>query len=290
MAKNKKNIKPEVKKSVVKDITEPSGPKSPEELRRRNLALASLGIVLLLFAFIWIEPGTKDLEDPWYTGIRLFDSSRKVADEAQKVKLLEEGGTLLKSLAAKHPYHARVHHYLGIYYAFKREWDSAIAEQTKAIDIGSGGLVNNVEFDAHRELLGALFNKGNGFSEKNQLDSAITYYSIAVEKSTKVRTTNKTAELIGMVNNNLSIAYMQKGNELLNNGSLDSALEQYEKSVAVNPRRADALNNIGTIYSKKGDQAKAMEYFSKALSVDPENKNAADNMKAIQSKAVNRKE
>lgn len=281
MAKNKKIIKTDSKSSAGAAGKEPATAKSAAEIRRRKLTLIALAVIVLIFAFVWVEPGMKNFEDPWYTGIRLVDSSRKVTDEKLKLKLLEEGGSMLRSLAAKHPYHARVHHYLGIYYSISQQWDSAITEQSKAIEIGSGGLVNNVEFDAHRELIFALFSKANDFSGKNQLDSAIKYYGRAVDESGKVRLTNKTAELMGHVSNNLSIAYMQKGNAALAQGSLDSALAYYEKSVAITPQRADALNNIGTVYSKKGNQAKAMEYFSKALSIDPENKNAANNMKAI---------
>jgi tetratricopeptide (TPR) repeat protein len=281
MAKNKKNIKQEIKKSTdtVKKAT--VQPIRPEEVKKRNIAFIGFGIVVLFYIFIWIEPGMKGFEDPWYTAIKMVDSSRKVTNESQKAKLLEEGGSQLKKLATIHPYHARVHHYLGIYYTYKQDWDRAIAEQSKAIELGSGGLVNNVEYDAHRELIFAIFSKANAFAEKKQLDSAIEFYNKAVNESGRLRLSSKTAELMGHVNFNLSIAYMQKGNKYLEMNNLDSALVYFEKSVAINPRMADALNNMGTIYSKMNNQAKALEYFSKALAIDPENKNALNNLNAI---------
>lgn len=281
MAKNKKNIKQEIKKSTDTVKKEPIQPLSPAEVKKRNIAFMGFGIVVLIFIFIWIEPGMKGFEDPWYTAIKIVDSSRKVTDVSQKARLLEEGGSQLKKLAALHPYHARVHHYLGIYYTYRQDWDSAITEQAKAIELGSGGLVNNVEYDAHRELIFAIFSKANAFAEKKQLDSAIEYYNKAVKESGRLRLSSKTAELMGHVNNNLSIAYMQKGNTFLEIKNLDSALVYFEKSVAINPRMADAMNNIGTIYSKMNNQEKALEYFTKALAIDPENKNALNNMNAL---------
>lgn len=281
MSKNKKNIKQEIKKSSDTASKATVQPSSPEEVKKRNMAYIGFGIVVLIFIFIWIEPGMKGFEDPWYTAIKMVDSSRKVTDESQKIRLLEEGGSQLKKLAALHPYHARVHHYLGIYYTYKQDWDSAITEQTKAIELGSGGLVNNVEYDAHRELIFAIFSKANAFAEKKQLDSAIEYYNKAIMESGRLRLSKKTEELMGHVNYNLSIAYMQKGNTFLEMKNLDSALVYFEKSVAINPRMADAFNNIGTIYSKMNNQEKALEYFNKALAVDPENKNALNNMNAI---------
>ncbi len=288
MGKNKKNLKQDSKKAAAAQDHSPvqSGmkvhaPLTAEEKKRKRIAQTALGVTVLLFVLIWIEPPMHDFQDPWYTAIRLVDSSRKVQDPTLKEKLLEEGGSMLKSLSAKHPYHARVHYFLGVYYSMKQDWDNAIAEHTKAVEIGSGGLVNNVEFDAQRDLIGALFSKANSLLDKKLIDSSIKYYNSALDQSKKLRMTKKLADLMPHLINNLSVAYMQKGNELNRNGNLDSALACYEQSVSVNPRRADALNNIGTIYSKKGNRQKALEYFNKALQVEPENQSARNNLNAL---------
>jgi tetratricopeptide (TPR) repeat protein len=65
----------------------------------------------------------------------------------------------------------------------------------------------------------------------------------------------------------------------------DDALEAYLKALEVRPDFADACNNAGTIYARKGDFIEARRLWEKALSIDPAHA-AGDNLRRLNEMAV----
>lgn len=49
------------------------------------------------------------------------------------------------------------------------------------------------------------------------------------------------------------------------------AIDAYERALCVDPQKADALINCGTIYYEDGNLEKASEYFQRALDLQPQN-------------------
>jgi tetratricopeptide (TPR) repeat protein len=248
-------------------------------------ALLMLFFALLIFGFIWAAP-VDDFNDPWYGAILLVDSSNRVADPALKSKLLEDGGEQLRYLLKEHPYHARIYYFMGVYHSIKQNWDSAIYCQRKAIFIGSGGLVNNVEFDAHRELITALFNKGNQFLQNKGVDSAIAYYESALKEGASARPTQRINALLGQVLNNASIASTYKGNNLAQNNMHAEALKAFETALKYVPNEPDVYNNIGILYINLKDYQKAEQAFKKALEIDPGYEKARQNLNGVKQAAL----
>jgi tetratricopeptide (TPR) repeat protein len=55
-------------------------------------------------------------------------------------------------------------------------------------------------------------------------------------------------------------------------GDKDKAIAYLEKQLASRPNDLALINQIATLYQKKGDFAKALEYFEKRANMDPKNK------------------
>lgn len=61
-----------------------------------------------------------------------------------------------------------------------------------------------------------------------------------------------------ILNNNLGLAYMGKGD-------LTTAIEEFKKSVFLNPRFCLGLNNLGRAYVESADERQAVKTFQKAI-------------------------
>ena len=61
----------------------------------------------------------------------------------------------------------------------------------------------------------------------------------------------------------------------------EKAKEQYEKAIAINPKFAQALNNLGASCEIFGLKDQALENYNKALVIDPSYSEAHRNISAI---------
>ena len=68
---------------------------------------------------------------------------------------------------------------------------------------------------------------------------------------------------------NFFLAYNNRGVTLLEKGSLDDAIKDFEKALSINPKYAPAASNLSGIYFKRKDFKKAEELASKAITIDP---------------------
>ncbi len=64
--------------------------------------------------------------------------------------------------------------------------------------------------------------------------------------------------------------HFDKGVEYARTGEFDKAIEEYSKSVELNPHSAEAHNNLGFAYMDKGDLENAIERQRTALKMNPE--------------------
>lgn len=64
-------------------------------------------------------------------------------------------------------------------------------------------------------------------------------------------------------------------------GHLDAAIEQYERSLQLNPASASAHYNIGIAYSATGDRVRARAHFEEAIRLDPDYAQAHNNLGAL---------
>jgi tetratricopeptide (TPR) repeat protein len=62
---------------------------------------------------------------------------------------------------------------------------------------------------------------------------------------------------------------MVRAEEAQLRGDNQAALRHLERAIEIYPRYADALNNVGTHYHRKGDYGRSIEYFSRVTRIDP---------------------
>jgi tetratricopeptide (TPR) repeat protein len=65
-------------------------------------------------------------------------------------------------------------------------------------------------------------------------------------------------------------AYFNLGVIYQRTGAQDKALDYYSDSLAINPNRAEAFHNRGVIYSQNGQPDKALDDFDRAIELNPD--------------------
>jgi len=132
---------------------------------------------------------------------------------------------------------AEEYYELGNAYAEKGQYDQAISNYTKAIELNPG-------------YAEAYNNRGGAYDNKRQHDHAIADYTKAIE-----------------LNPNLAEAYSNRGSAYGDRGQHDQAISDLTKAIELNPKYADIYSNRGVTYYLKGEYDKAWEDVHKAQSL-----------------------
>lgn len=78
--------------------------------------------------------------------------------------------------------------------------------------------------------------------------------------------------------------YVNLGTISYKEGKLQEAILWNQKALMLNPKSADAFNNLGIVAWEQKDGVSAREFFKKAIAADPSFYKAADNLKIISAK------
>lgn len=139
------------------------------------------------------------------------------------------------------PLHSNPYYARGRAYYYKQDYDKAIADYTKAIEIDP-------------QNASAYNNRGLAYYYKTEYDKAIADYTKAVVINPKYA---------GAYNNRAFVYWNMKGEG-------DKAVVDYSKVIEINPKDAKAYYNRGfTYYNNKREFEKAIIDFSKAIEIDP---------------------
>jgi tetratricopeptide (TPR) repeat protein len=147
----------------------------------------------------------------------------------RKIRLLDR-----KELIAVICYHR------GVVYKSKGEYDRAILEFNKAIEIDP-------------EFAMAYNGRGNAYQDKGEYDQAILDYTKAIE-----------------IDPSYANAYNNRGYVYADKGELEKAILDFTKATEIAPRFALAYFNRGCIYDRKGKHDLAILDFTKAIEIEPE--------------------
>ena len=128
----------------------------------------------------------------------------------------------------------------GNVYHDKGEYDRAIADYTKALEINPRDAV-------------AYNNRGIAYRAKGDNESAIADYSKAIEMNPRD----------AVAYNNRGIAYRAQSDN-------DRAIADHAKAIAIDPELVSAYNNRGIAYRIKGDNDSAIADHAKAIEIDAE--------------------
>jgi len=218
-----------------------------EKLRYYTLPVIS---TLLIFV-IWFKLYHPIVIDRWNLGIIYVENSQQIKDISASESQLEKGGAIIKEEIKNHPYHARVWHLLGKYYLAKENWDSCIYAEKKAIELGSGGVVNQVEFMAADNLNLALQKKLNLASS---LDTSLLFI--------------KEAELSKFDN---FVLDKFRGMLYSKYKMPDSSIVYFKKYIVTYPDDGYVLMKIAENYMRKNDKKNAELFLNKAKLYEGEN-------------------
>ena len=64
-------------------------------------------------------------------------------------------------------------------------------------------------------------------------------------------------------------AHNERGALFFEQGSLEKAIEEFDKAIEIDQAMADAYNNRGVTYTRLGLYQQAMQDFDKAIEIDP---------------------
>lgn len=237
--------------ALIKAASEPLKPVATSKKIKAERVNSKTGIVLssltvLGFFLLWIKAFVPSVEDPWNKGALLINAAAKENNASEKIRLLSDAHFILSKTITAHPYHARVWSIYGYYFLQKQMWDSAIICEKKAIELGQGGTVNRVEFEAGNALSYAVSMKLN----KEGANDALY-----------IRNVLKNAEVPGFENYEL---IKMQGANYTNLNKPDSALYFLYKAVAIE-RDADVYFNIALNYVKKNQRDSAIAHLKNCL-------------------------
>jgi tetratricopeptide (TPR) repeat protein len=75
-----------------------------------------------------------------------------------------------------------------------------------------------------------------------------------------------------------------KGYELINGKKLKESIDIFKLNVIAFPQSANAYDSLGEAYLESGDKKLAVENYQKSLELNPDNGNAREVLKKIQDK------
>jgi len=132
-----------------------------------------------------------------------------------------------------------VHLFRGMAGVLKKQWDQAIKECNKAIDMNPGHPV-------------AYYYRGNAYHNKDQYHKAISDYNETIA-----------------VDSRFAMAYFLRGHAYQDIGQVDQAISDFSKAVEIDPRDDVAYARRGDCYRDKGQYDEAISDYTKAIGINP---------------------
>ncbi len=157
----------------------------------------------------------------------------------ERNKVWKDDLTLWNDNVAKTPNLARPIISRGYGYGNHGQWDKAIEDYTKGIEI-------NPKYTA------AYTYRGVAYGNLGQWDKAIADYSKAIEIDPKY-----------------TVAYYNRGVAYSNLGQWDKAIAGYSKAIEIDPESASVYYNRGVAYGNLEQWDKAIADYSRAIEINP---------------------
>lgn len=248
---------PKKKKKVAVKTNEPVKPRkesAPVSAKPDKIYAASSAVIVVLFLITWNQWYKPVVKDPWQVGVELVDSAQKIQDSAVRNQLMDDARDRFYHLVQVHPYHARLWLQKGYYHLRRQEWDSTVLCQKKAIELGHGGMINAIEFDAAQIMVSALTQK----FQAEMLDSSRIFPII------------DSCEVAGFDNYKLNWLRGVVKNQYRN---FREGSYWLERAYKLKPRDFDNLYHYGYSLAMLGQRDQAIGILRQAQALQPENQN-----------------
>lgn len=122
------------------------------------------------------------------------------------------------------------------------------------------------------------FNQGNICFKKGLLSEALSHYRKVlelneqfIEKLQKADTSNNVKDTISNIKLKEYLVYYNIGVTYLNMGKVDFALENFDKSLEINPSFDNAKEGVGRVLVQNGKNIEAVKYYEEILEKDSNN-------------------
>ena len=83
---------------------------------------------------------------------------------------------------------------------------------------------------------------------------------------------------------NVAMKHNREGAELLSQGNMDDALEEFQKAVELNPKDPVAQRNVAYVLDRQGKVEEAIDAYKQAIELDPKNLLAYNNLGVLYDK------
>ncbi len=213
----------------------------------------------------------------------------KLADIYLRVDERARAAEQLRALIQDNPANAGAHYFLGAIAAEEKRWPEAIAyfhrvlllqpgfDQAR-LELATAQLATGDVDEAVQNLEEFRRQKGPSFvaeyllglahHEKKDYAQAIKHLA-AAERIAALEETNRLTTMF----------YFQLGATHERAGEREKAAEYFEKSIALDPQNAEALNYLGYMWAERGENiGRARELIEQALKLEPENEAFLDSM------------
>jgi len=169
---------------------------------------------------------------------------------------------------------ANVYYNRGVVKENEGDWDGAIADYSKAIELKPTDDINYFKRGVAKGHKGDFDGAIADFTKAIELkpQDAINYFKRSVAKENKRDLDGAIADCTKAIelNPTFAIAYSNRGNAKDKKGDSDGAIADYTKAIELKPKFADAYTNRGNVKKAKGDQAGADTDFAQAAKIkDP---------------------
>ena len=169
---------------------------------------------------------------------------------------------LLEALpAAEKSFNFNKHQQNGIDLQTSKQYDAAIAEYLKALEIDPSNAT-------------ILANIGSAFQQKGDLQNALAYYSKALKTDPNnavaregAKATQEALQDKQMTDTSNAAAALFK------QGKFDDAIQKYQQLIQINPKEPGTHFDLGATYQAKKDFDSAISEYKTAIALDPANAN-----------------
>jgi tetratricopeptide (TPR) repeat protein/4-amino-4-deoxy-L-arabinose transferase-like glycosyltransferase len=197
----------------------------------------------------------------------------------------DEAGSLLRSFENRYPYEPRLHEIIGISLLTKGDIRGAIGELQKELDYVGGSFVTYAALGKAHLGLGEFGLAAGSLETASKLNPSDTGVAMQLADAYNkmgqyLQACDVLSRVLAIDPGNMALRF-KFANSLYRAERYPDALKQFRDLSNFDPRNADFLVNMGTVYAAMDSISLAVQTWEKALSLDPANELARENLKAV---------